>query len=223
MPERMPVARSPIAIAPPEAVVGGWAVSARRSSANLVLVDCSAMTTVALRARDSGEVARALGVPMGRAARQRWGDGSVPVLVVGSGPDEWRALGPPGTLDLVVAHLTSVAADAAGDDLVSVVDLTHGTALVRLTGERSADLLAHETAVDLSDRAHPDGAALRTAVSGLAADVVRDDQGGVCSYLLGCERSSGQYLFDSLLDAGGPLGVDVDGFASDDEEPAHVR
>jgi hypothetical protein len=27
-----------------------------------------------------------------------------------------------------------------------------------------------------------------------------------------CERSSGQYLFDSLMSAGGPLGLDVDGF-----------
>ena len=34
------------------------------------------------------------------------------------------------------------------------------------------------------------------------------------SYLMHCERSSGQYLFDALLDAGADLGIDVDGFRS---------
>jgi hypothetical protein len=33
-------------------------------------------------------------------------------------------------------------------------------------------------------------------------DIVRDDQGAVPSYLLHCERSSGQYLAEVLLDAG---------------------
>ena len=32
------------------------------------------------------------------------------------------------------------------------------------------------------------------------------------SYLLHCERSVGQYLFDALLDAGAEFGVEVDGF-----------
>ena len=32
------------------------------------------------------------------------------------------------------------------------------------------------------------------------------------SYLLHCERSSGQYLADSLLDAGAEFGIGVDRF-----------
>jgi sarcosine oxidase gamma subunit len=57
-------------------------------------------------------------------------------------------------------------------------------------------------ALDLSDDAVPDGAALRTSVAALVTDVVRDDVEGVRSYLLHCERSSGQYLADVLLAAG---------------------
>jgi hypothetical protein len=40
-------------------------------------------------------------------------------------------------------------------------------------------------------------------------------EGPVPSYLLHCERSSGQYLFDTLLDAGREFGVQVDGFLLD--------
>jgi hypothetical protein len=59
--------------------------------------------------------------------------------------------------------------------------------------------------------AAPD-AALRSAVAGEATDLARDDLERVPSYLLHCERSSGQYLFDSLLDAAAEFGIDVDGF-----------
>ena len=65
--------------------------------------------------------------------------------------------------------------------------------------------------IDLSDEVTPDGAALRTAVANLVTDVIRVDRDGVPSYLLHCERSSGQYLFDALLDAGREFGIEIDG------------
>ena len=40
--------------------------------------------------------------------------------------------------------------------------------------------------------------------------MVRDDEEGVRSYLLHCERSYGQYLFDALMDAGDEFGIGVD-------------
>ena len=58
----------------------------------------------------------------------------------------------------------------------------------------------------------PDGAALRTAVAAVATDVIRDDTDGIRSYLLHCERSVGQYLFDAILRAGAEFGIGVDGF-----------
>ena len=50
------------------------------------------------------------------------------------------------------------------------------------------------------------------AVASVITDVVRDDVSGVRSYLLHCERSSGQYLWDALLDAGSRSAVEVTGF-----------
>jgi glycine cleavage system aminomethyltransferase T len=48
-------------------------------------------------------------------------------------------------------------------------------------------------------------------VANLVTDVVRVDRDGLPSYLLHCERSSGQYLFDTLLDAGREFGIEIDG------------
>ncbi len=200
-----PVARSPIAPVPPVTVEYGWEVSARRSSADLRIMDCTPLAKVLVRASTDGEVARTLGVPFGRAAPGMYG-----TLVVGSGPGEWLLLAPPGA-GAVVARRVGEVQD---EGLVSVFDTTHGRAVVRITGTRAADLLAKICGIDLSEEVTPDGAAFRSSVAKLVTDVVRDDQDGVLSYLLHCERSSGQYLFDALIDAGEEFGIEIEGFVA---------
>jgi heterotetrameric sarcosine oxidase gamma subunit len=202
------VARSPIAPAPPVRVEAGWEVSGCRSDAALTIADCTPLAKVHLRAPWNGAMAKALGVPFGRAAR----DPDGPWLVVGSGPGEWLVLAPPGAAAPVAGWLATMAAESAGEEFVSVVDLTHGRALVRVTGLDAAELLARLCGADLHDDMAPDGAALRAPVAGVATDIVRDDRAGVPSYLLHCERSSGQYLFGALVSAGESLGIGVDGF-----------
>ena len=201
MADLKPVARSPIAPAPPVRVMDGWEVSGRRSSALVRLADCTPMAKLLVRASRGSSTAAVLDVPFGRARR------SGGALVVGSGPSEWLLIGPPGSTPTVDGLY-----EAARGDHVSLVDLTHGRALVRLTGTDAPRLLSKVCAIDLSDAVTPDGAAFRSSVAKVATDVVRDDVGGDRSYLLHCERSSGQYLFDALLDAGREFGIDVDGF-----------
>ncbi len=191
-----PVARSPIAPAEPVAVVDGWEVSAiRADGADLTLTDCTPLAKVAVASRHSD----LRGVRFGRAAREE--DGT---LVVGSGPGEWLLIGPPGQAAALAARIT--------DPDVTWVDLTHGRALVRLTGHRAPGVLARLSAADLDDELVPDGAALRTSVATVATDIIRDDRDGTRSYLLHCERSVGQYLFSALLQAGAEYGLAVDGF-----------
>jgi heterotetrameric sarcosine oxidase gamma subunit len=132
--------------------------------------------------------------------------------VAGSGPGEWFVFAPPGAAGQVADWLGTLAADSAPREFVSVVDLTHARALMRITGRDAAELLARLCGADLHDDMAPDGAALRSSVAGVATDIVRDDRAGVPSYLLHCERSSGQYLFDALTGAGESLGIGVDGF-----------
>jgi heterotetrameric sarcosine oxidase gamma subunit len=183
----------------------GWEISARRSYADLRIVDCTPLAKVLVQASTGGEVAHTLGVPFGRAARDGRG-----TLVAGSGPGEWLLLAPPGASATVAGRVKEVQ----DEGLVSVFDATHGRALMRITGARAADLLAKVCGVDLSEEVAPDGAAFRSSVAKLVTDVVRDDRDGVRSYLLHCERSSGQYLFDALIDAGDEFGIEVEGFVA---------
>ncbi len=111
----------------------------------------------------------------------------------------------------IQARVTAKAKDKASPD-TTCVDLTHGRALLRPTGEKGPRILARLSAIDLDDNLVPDGAALRTAVATVATDIIRDDRDGPRSYLLHCERSVGQYLFDALLRAGAEYGLAVDGF-----------
>jgi len=191
--------------------MAGWEVTGRRSQAGLVLTDLTPLAKAGVRASFDGALARALGIPFGRAARD--GDGA---LVIGSGPGEWLVLGPVGEGRALRHRLEEVAAAHAGTELVTVLDLTHGRALMRLTGTRAAVTLAKMCGIDLADASTPDGTAFRSSVAGLVTDVIRDDQEGpsgpTASYLLHCERSYGQYLFDALLDAGAEFGIGVDGF-----------
>src|SRR5690349_16560431 len=153
-----PLARSPIPQPQPVTVLAGWEVSAVRAAGNLTLTDCTPLAKVLVRAPAGGPAAAELGVPLGRAARNGAG-----VLVAGSGPGEWLLLAPPGQAARVAARLEGLAGRAPGE-LVSVVDLTHGRALMRLTGPAAAQVLAAVCGIDLSDRFTPDGTAFRSAV-----------------------------------------------------------
>jgi heterotetrameric sarcosine oxidase gamma subunit len=203
MVETAPVARSPIAPVPPTTVEHGWEVSARRTGAELKITDCTPLAKTLVLASAEGALARALGVPFGHAARDAHG-----TLVVGSGPGEWLLLSAPETGAAVMGRVEEVQ----DEGLVSVFDATHGRALIRITGAGAPDLLSKVCAIDLADQVTPDGSAFRSSVAKLVTDVVRDDSGETRSYLLHCERSSGQYLFDAMVDAGDEFGIEVDGF-----------
>ena len=212
MSEEGAVARSPIAPAPPVVRTDGWEVSGARATGELTLTDCSPLTKLQVRAPVGGQAAAALGVRFGRAARDAAG-----TLVAGSGPGEWLLLAAPGRA--ADPSLDAIAAQAPGES-VTWVDQTHGRALVRLSGQHGPSLLARLCGIDLSDDFTPDGAAFRTSVAALATDVIRDDlPGSIRSYLLHCERSSGQYLFDAMLRAGAEFGIEIDGFRMPDALP----
>src|SRR6266699_5826120 len=175
-----PLARSPIPPGQPVAVVAGWEVSAVRASGDLTLTDCTPLAKLLLRAPADGLVAGELAVPFGRAARDQAG-----VLVAGSAPGEWLLLAPPGRA-AAAARFEDLAGQVPGEQ-VSVIDLTHGRALMRLSGPTAATVLSAVCGVDLSDSFTPDGTAFRSAVAAVATDVIRDDIAAVRSYLLHCE------------------------------------
>ena len=188
---KTPVARSPITQAGPIEVAHGWVVSRKKSSAPLRLADLSQLAKIGVKAQIPP-----FDIPYGRSARQ--GDW----IVAGSGPDEWTLVGPIGN-----------TFEVATTGFATVIDLTHGRALMRLTGGHSAMVLGKLCPIDLSEYMCPNGAAFRASVANVVTDVIRIDHYGINSYLLHCERSSGQFLFDALLDSGAEFGIDVDGFS----------
>ena len=202
------IARSPIQPVPPVELVAGWEVSGSRSDAALTITDCTPLAKVHVRAPWNGAMAKTLGMPFGRAARDS-GE-----LLAGAGPGEWLVLAPVNTAPQVVTRLQAAAAESAPEEFVTIIDLTHGRALVRITGAQAPDLLARLCPIDLDDDMTPNGSAFRSSVAGIATDVIRDDRGETLSYLLHCERSSGQYLFDVLLSAGESFDIGIDGFSA---------
>jgi heterotetrameric sarcosine oxidase gamma subunit len=187
-----PLARSPIEQADPVEMVRGWEISRRKSSAPLRLADLTPMTKIGVKAEEPlFDIGYGKSVEIGE-----W-------LVTGSGPGEWTLLGPIGE-----------TMDVPTNGFATVIDLTHGRALMRLSGHEAARALEKICSIDLSTPMCPDGAVFRAAVANVVSDVVRDDIGGTPSYLLHCERSSGQFLFEALLDAGTEFGIDIEGLAA---------
>ena len=90
-----------------------------------------------------------------------------------------------------------------------MIDLTHGRAMIRMSGRSSVSALAKVCNIDLADDMVPAGAVFSAAVAGVSCDLVRDDRDGQRTYLLTCERSFGRYLFVALADAGIEFGIDV--------------
>ena len=205
MPETSPTARSSlISRATTTRIAAGWEVPDSHATGDVAVGDLSAVTKVLVKAPLLPEVDEALGTRFGRAV---W-DGDR--LVTGAAPGEWLVLAPPGTAAQTADHYRTLLARTT-DGLTTVMDLTHGRALMRVSGGATLQLLRRVTALDLDDRFVPQGAALRTSVARVVTDVVRDDVADRPSYLLHCERSSGRYLLESLLAAGADFGAQIHG------------
>ncbi len=114
-------------------------------------------------------------------------------LICGSRPGEWLILGNPEAC-------TSAAATTDTNSFTNVIDHTHSRALFRLSGPPSASTLEKVCSLDWSDTMTPNGAVASASVAKVTCDIIRNDDGQP-SYLLACDRSFGQYLFDALLDA----------------------
>lgn len=202
MSEGAPVARSPIVQAEPGRQVSDWRVSAASSKAALRLNDVTALSKVLVRGRPE-EVAGLLC----EHRRTRRNDGT---LILGSGPDSWLLLGAPGRAADISASATALL-EGCGS-LVSVIDVTHGNIVLRLSGEMSVRALEKLCAINLADSVTPDHSCFRSRLAGVVCTVARDDDDGGRSYLICSDRSSGQYFFDALLDAGREFGIDVTGY-----------
>ncbi|MDE0496300.1 MAG: hypothetical protein OXH86_03010 [Acidimicrobiaceae bacterium] len=167
---------------------------------NLTLTDASATTKWLVRADADGHTADRLGARFGSSQMAPGG-----ALVLGSRPGEWIIVGTPSEVAAAVADLAGLGEQ----EFMTALDWTHSRAMFRVTGADAARMLEKVCGIDWSDHMTPDGAVLSASVALTTCDLARNDVNGTPSYLVFCDRSFGQYLFDALIDAGNEFGLTV--------------
>jgi sarcosine oxidase subunit gamma len=112
------------------------------------------------------------------------------------GPDEWLLVGRPGTQ----RDLESRVREAAGDEPVSVADVSAQRTTLLVAGPRARDLLAHGCALDLHPRAFGPGRCVQTTLGRTQIVLVSRAEPRAGFWVL-VRSSFADYLADWLLDA----------------------
>ncbi|NNF53214.1 MAG: hypothetical protein HKN03_02110 [Acidimicrobiales bacterium] len=163
---------------------------------DLTLGDLSEITKQIVRADSKTAAAEQLAVTFGSSRI----DGDV--IVLGQRPDEFLLVGTPTATASLVEGL-----DRSGH--VSVIDHTHSRAMFRLTGSNASATLEKLCSVDWSEPMTPNGAVVSASLAKVGCDIARLDRGPDRSYLIACDRSFAQYLFDAIIDAGNEFDIAV--------------
>ncbi|NUP39255.1 MAG: sarcosine oxidase subunit gamma [Streptomyces sp.] len=112
------------------------------------------------------------------------------------GPDEWLLVAPPGS----AGDLETRVREAAGDELVSVIDVSAQRTTLLVTGPRARDLLAHGCALDLHPRTFGAGRCAQTTLGRTQVVLVARGEPRAGFWVL-VRSSFAGYLADWLLDA----------------------
>jgi sarcosine oxidase subunit gamma len=151
-------AGSPLAsIAPRLADVG---VS---SGGSLELAEVPFLAQVDVRVDPKSAAADAVGLAIGVSLPVEPGTSarSGELTVLWLGPDEWLVLGPPGAGPDLEAALRS----AMGGEVGSLVDVSAQRTVLDVSGAAARDVLATGCALDLHERAFPEGACAQTLLA----------------------------------------------------------
>lgn len=127
------------------------------------------------------------------------------VTAIGLAFDEWLVACSEGSERRL---MDSLEANLAGTHF-HATDITDSRTVIRVEGTRARDLLEKGCALDLHERAFPDGRAASVPVA--LADTVlhrRDGEGGVLGYDIYVLRSFADYLWTWLADACVEFGAD---------------
>lgn len=85
--------------------------------------------------------------------------------------------------------------------LLTLTDVTHGRAMILITGLRAADVLPKVCGLDFSARRFPDHYAAQTMLAKVRALVIRADSGDLPVYTVVVDRSLATYVWEVVYDA----------------------
>jgi heterotetrameric sarcosine oxidase gamma subunit len=117
-------------------------------------------------------------------------------LVAALRPDMAAVLLPPPQVESAVGQIAAVAGQR-----LTALDLSHGRALMALSGPHAAAVLARLCALDFGERAFPNRHAAQTSLAKVRALIVRAGEEATSRYLLAVDRSHGAYVWGALADA----------------------
>lgn len=174
------------------------AAATRTCGGALRLAELPFLTQVNLRLDAKGAAAEAVGLaldlalPLQPNSVVRAGE----LTALWLGPDEWLLVGPPGR----ERDLESRIREAAGDEPVSVTDVSAQRTTLLVSGPRAHDLLAHGCPLDLHPRAFGTGRCAQTTLGRTQVVLVARDEPRAGFWVL-VRSSFAGYLAEWLLDA----------------------
>ncbi|MGW3312809.1 sarcosine oxidase subunit gamma [Streptomyces sp. NPDC001073] len=182
------------------------AATTRASGGAVRLAELPFLAQVNVRLDAKGAAADAVGLALGLSLPLepntvvRAGESTVLWL----GPDEWLVVGAPDTQRDLEQRIRA----AAGDEHVSVTDVSAQRTTLLVSGARARDLLAHGCPLDLHPRAFGPGRCAQTMLARAQVVVVARDEPGAGFWVL-VRSSFAGYLTDWLLDAAGEYVAEV--------------
>ncbi|MFI7498109.1 sarcosine oxidase subunit gamma [Streptomyces sp. NPDC049687] len=174
------------------------AAATRASGGAVRLAELPFLTQIDVRLDAKGAAADAVGVALGLQLPLEpdtvvRGAGLTALWL---GPDEWLLVGPPGSQ----RDLEGRIREAAGDEHLSVTDVSAQRTTLLVAGPRARDLLAHGCPLDLHPRAFGPGRCAQTTLGRTQIVLIARDAPDTGFWVL-VRSSFAGYLTDWLLDA----------------------
>ncbi|CBG67883.1 MULTISPECIES: sarcosine oxidase subunit gamma [Streptomyces] len=174
------------------------AAATRASGGAIRLAELPFLTQLDVRLDPKGAAADAVGLALGLPLPLepdtvvRAGE----LTALWLGPDEWLLVGPPGG----ARELENRIREAAGEEHISVTDVSAQRTTVLVAGAGARDLLAHGCSLDLHPRAFGPGRCAQTTLGRTQVVLVAREEPGAGFWVL-VRSSFAGYLADWLLDA----------------------
>ena len=100
------------------------------------------------------------------------------------------------------------------DTCAHLTDLTSALTAIQLVGPASPELLSKLISLDLSPSQFPDLRCAQASIATVHAMLIRADIGSHLTYEIYCRRECGEYMWETLYDAGQEFGVIPFGLAT---------
>ena len=112
---------------------------------------------------------------------------------------------PPGKEVNIQKKLT--ASSTESDQFVTITDVTHGRAEIRVIGSASQELLSKVCGLDFHPSAFPNETAKQSSLAKTTQLIIRCDIGELSAFSIIGAQSLGPYVWDTLMEAGREFGV----------------